>query len=354
MSTIVKDYLDKNVDFKTVKLELQKKIALYVKNNIDILIGDGFTKRIVFGNELRMDFINTFNVNTKEFSLEIKKSKDIYGENGNNLLNIFLLYTAHKLKDKERQSILEFMALIMYSSTYVKYFKYGVSNEAVMSYTIENAPMSMDIKKFGTLTGVLENTVKTYTLRFTSELNTLNDRNVNDMISSLRTRINDKIKNVCSLYNENLNKEVGGSFTDSESLDKEALQLTQSENLKFQQLIDRVTHSETENGVDLKLLKYANAIKYREVIESLTFNEVENTIKWIVEEYYLNIINPSFIRMQKEFILYSFTNRKRNRELIALIKDIGDRNGVTNKRDFETAYRKYFILKINSILIRQN
>lgn len=179
-----------------------ERINIYIGNNLPSLT-DGILDNIPkISEESRKYIEEPYMIGSDEFK-KITKTRAYF--NSKKLFSTLRFGLILSYINTNNKLFLLYLSVLLYSSYMVKYFRKGGFNRDIMKYTIDNADMRTDFKKYGSLLIVLNKKLETVENLFKNKLNKPTDDLVISILQSISTRMNDMIKNIATKYYENYN-----------------------------------------------------------------------------------------------------------------------------------------------------
>ena len=337
-------YFSDRVNFETIEKKVDTFIGEFITTNIESIAGDGFSKRITFGDIKKTELTEIYGINEREWKQYANSNPALrYGENAKNLLNNILLI--HYIKTKD-YNVIKFMAIKLFTSRYYKAFpKYMV--EGRMKAVLNGLSNKFFIKKHGSLDKALDALISTYLNTYSDRLKRATDDDIVYLINGLATRIDLSIKNIQRLY-YNYTGEDQVTMDSSSSV---TLQDLASNTQVFDNIIKGTSHDEMLHGLDITLLKRLDGMEYVPVFKKLISDNASNVsvvIKSIMNDYLKRNNKITVDKMYKEFLRDVITTRSRDPELVKNIDIIGKKIGLEEKdmKKFQDMVIKYYSVKI--------
>jgi len=312
------DYLDPIIKaaFKRKNMMLnpvKKEIELFADKNGNVLQTNIIGKQLLFNKSTEESILTAIGIDPKEL-LGIFKKSEYFKQFGNLQLKDQLLFSLplimlsreFYLEDKTAESQFFYFSAFYkpYATIVFKYFgKYEV-NEDQMRYTIENLSERYDIKKQGTLFGVLakmaESSYNNYIVG--SKDTKLTDREIHVIFTAgIYSRINSFVQSITSEYHNNKGKYLsfekstfeGTDDSEGEIFDREI----QSDAAVKNSMVKKAVSSINRKPIDESLIDVAakfgfigmgataGTYKY----SGMYNNILKNTITEIMERHYKDL-----------------------------------------------------------------
>lgn len=348
----ISDYILGRTDFSTTRTKKTAKfIQDFLKNNIDALMSDGFTKRIVFGNSKNQELLNIYGVDEKEWSIFASKHEVLqWSRNVSNLGNVLLLL--HYMNTGDYR-IIKFLSIKLFTSRYYKSFPKGI-DESRMRATLAKLSKKFFIKKHGSLDKSLDATIKTYLNTYHDRFKQPTDDNVIYLINAIATRIDMFIQNIASKFYENVTDKA---YHDQEILDRDSMRTTTNNTLIFESVVSTTISKDMLNGIDRKLVSQLKLDKYLDDLKVMHKRRklVEALIRGIIYDY-INAYPDADIKLAKSNIAKFTIQGRRNSDstkkvINSLVDSIEDNNtGVYKKGLYDGVLLYYTILLYTNIM----
>lgn len=231
-------------------------------------------------------------------------------------------YTIHNDK-KGLNNALIIYALSVYPSIFSKYFKYEVSNVAVMNYTIDNLSNKFIIKRTGNIFATLFYSINQSYEFLKKSITDGSDSEIIRFIQRIRNDQNSLIKKICDQYQKNFEKgnqlNIAKDVFDNNTVGDE----TQNNSTEVQTITERIILPLITNGVDLNRTTLAaklaqiNASDLRfylnKIISDRNSKDISDFIESILFLYlYLEAKNPNEINSSGFLVWASKLFRKTN------------------------------------------
>jgi hypothetical protein len=282
--TVVYDYLQPVIadSVKRINLTLnpiKREVNNFADKNANVLQTNIIGKQLLFNETTENAIRAALNVNLKEFKA-VLDSSPYYKQFGNFklkdqlLFSIPLILLSIELEKAGKTDLAMFIFTIAYYKPYAsvvyKYFgKYPV-NEDQMLYTIENLSERYDIKKYGTLQGVIEKkaelSFQTY-IKDTKKIE-ITDHDFHQTLfgSGIYDRLNKFVKEIMSEYQKNKGKYLpfetmsdiadGGEYSDKELSAIEVKSDAASKEVIYRKAVNSLS----KNPIDIRFIEIA--VKY--------------------------------------------------------------------------------------------
>lgn len=145
-----------------------------------------------------------------------------------------------------------YRCLDLYSYMHNKYAMHG-ANENVMAYTVANMSGAFGIKKYGSILGLLEDTVETLIKTYSDRIRRCSDDDIEYFCTATFTRLNIKMKKIFNQYYKNY--ESGAYLNmESESMDPNDFRITSSDSKIISTLVDKSYMDFINNTVHKEVL----------------------------------------------------------------------------------------------------
>jgi len=281
-STAIYDYLDpiikeKVKDKRTFQriLEVTKE---FMSKNDSKLSTSILGRQVIVNSKMENDFFDIFGVNRNEL-LEICKNSAYFKSYGKNLqlmdqfvVALPLIFAAleyDRIGEHEQSSLCYLMSFFKpYASRISVFFKYGV-NEEQMLYTVENLSERFDLKRLGTVLGVIKKIADGSFQNYIADIkktDKITDEKLHIIYQSgITSRINNSIGLIVKEYIKNTGKSL--SFADSakktidkddDSFDFEDADIQSDEDVKMS-VVNKTMTKITKDPVNEKLIAIATS-----------------------------------------------------------------------------------------------
>lgn len=322
--------VEQNLSNKKVTKQLLLDISKYFDRNSEIIYDIGISGKLLFlesdKNVIYRSCDLTPNVikNVLKKSSYIKSSWKILNEPLNTASVLMARYFTISKQDDLLKTFLTYYSFYFYSSLHHKYLKFE-PQENVMEYTINNLSNKYKIKQLGSLFAAIQNTVMTSHDNYKKQLINGEDGDYALYISSIKSRLNDFVKNITNEYMNNKKNERFLNF-DNDDYSEENFHIADNTSYAVRRLCDASTIKLMTYGVNIEIANLAAQMcqvsqnEIRNVITQLT-NEDSKDISMLCElilQLYLfdphnnirDIKSSSFIIKSAEIYTKSNTNDK--------------------------------------------
>lgn len=183
------------------------RINIYIGNNLSSLT-DGILDNIPkISEESRMYIEEPYRIDKEAYKQIVKTSGFSKSNKLFSTLRIGLILSYLNTRNKV---FLLYLSVLLYSSYMTKYFRNGGFNRDLMKFTIDNADLRTDFKRYGSLLIVLNKKLETVENLFKRKIDKYKDGKYPDdllvsILQSISTRMNDMIKNIANKYYANYN-----------------------------------------------------------------------------------------------------------------------------------------------------
>lgn len=250
--THVKDALYPVVEAALKKKEnvdiLTRQISNYIDRHNDIFFTLNFSLRLILTDQDKSVIFNICNISEKDVSSVIKGSADI--ANVEWVSNPFTVMMAMAIRyfslnkmQKEAELCNIYITSLYYTLMHVKSFPF-LPNKETMDYTLNKNPKltnSFIVKKEGTIFKLIRYTGMTSHEFYVKELiGDCTDKELNNYLSAIRTRIGSNMKNLAKYYYED-HKANNYLNKDSDSFEEENFHLTDNTTLAIAKLATKVS-----------------------------------------------------------------------------------------------------------------
>lgn len=235
-------------------------VKKYIDKNNDVLFDIGPIKRLLFL-ESDKDFIfDICNISSNEISKLIKDSPyiDKKWKISGNSFNMTCVLAIRELelakKHKEKEAIIIYLTLAMYSSVHFKFFPKGEPNANIMAYTINNLSNKYLLKQEGVLFKAIYKTAMKSHETYKDDLIKGEDGDLALYVNNLRIRLDNLIKNVAVLFYQN-HKEGNYLNREKDNYDEEEYHIADNSSFAINRIADAATMRFVSRGVDHALAK---------------------------------------------------------------------------------------------------
>jgi len=288
---------------------LMQEFTIFSDKNADILQTNIVGKQLLFNSDMQDKIFKIFALTKKEIDTAIKVSP-YFEKFGNFQLKDQLIFAIplllaagefYKMGKKKESEFLYMSAFYKpYASVVFRHFKYGV-NEDQMMYTIEHLTERFDIKKQGSILGVLEKMARS---SYDNYINDLAAPVVSDKVihviytAGIQSRISSFMKSIYNEYKKNKGKYLpfeSGTFegiddSEGETFDRDIKSDTAVKN----QMVKKSVSALLKNPIDESLIDIAAKYSFIDKTKSygtykysgLYTDILKNTVNEIVDNKY--------------------------------------------------------------------
>lgn len=359
------------------KTKYKSNLDKYMAANTEKYFGIGPNQRPIFSDVHMNDYMSLMGITSADIKKSIKESKHIGSNwtimnNPFNVANVLALRYFTIKNDKEYIKFTQWYLIVsMYPSLHFKYFKYN-TNEACMTYTINNISDKFKIRQFRNLWLTLCDTVYMAYDLHKDNIVKGDDTAYVKYIQDVHTRINSLLKNISRKYYENYELQ---NFveTEHESFDEDDYHEADSTTYDVSRLSGNVLNQLILHGIDMRLVEIAAKTAQVSVNETRTYlasivneshkDDMYSIIENILFLYLFNTDGePHSSRSvgTSEFMIYTLQVYKRSNTTnknIVEIKSILDKwineTDIPTKRtrtatilSFKKAFYTFFVLSI--------
>lgn len=372
---VILNNLEKPVEIafrdKHNNMQLMTAIKKYIDANNEVLYANSPLYRLYFSDEKDRKPVYILAGVDKKYIEELiikadvtKSSWKIVNDPFNIMMSLIIRqYTIDKEADLMKNALL-YLALSLYSSLHVKYFRY-LPNENIMSYTINNLSNKFLFKHYGVIVKALMHTALASHEKYKADLLKGSDIDIINYVMNLRTRLNNLMKNFTNEYRKN---QLSKKYLNTEKDNMEEDNYFESDNvsLMIARVTSQTTHKFYSSELNDKLIrvsaKYSDTspvtLKYAlESIKDKEKKKVGELIQAILQVYLIDGKNSFESISSTRFVaycvsIYSKSNTKDKN--ILLIKQLLDYFLVHNSNKYSETereatrinYRKAFYMYI--------
>ena len=185
-------------------------VAEYRNRNIDILSDSLILDYLIFerdGEDTKIVY-RTCGIDQRELSVKIKEAQKAVAldqlkgnDKSREFCTAMILMMSYYRKDKQKLLMCtRYYVYGIYHLVFKNFFKEFKPIRDVMQYTIDNLNNKYDLVKYHSLEKALDAKIETILQWAESRLEHLSDTDIFDMISAIRTRINDFVKKIANAY----------------------------------------------------------------------------------------------------------------------------------------------------------
>lgn len=269
---------------------LVKGISAYIDRNSHILFSLNLSTRLIIGEHDRTLVFDTLGISEKEIHDIINKSQFGKIEWVMRPFSVALLmcvrfFELHN-KHKETELCSIYLSFLYYTLMHAKIFVY-LPNKEIMDYTLHKNPNVTNnfiIKREGSVFGMIKHTVMTsHELYINSIVKPCTDKDVNDYLSSIRTRIGSNLKNIMQYFRED-HREGHFFNKDHESYEEESYQVTDSTSLAIAKLA---------NKTSLNIASFGFAKSHTDIVANMSIDTsafmLHNIMHNIIDQFRLDL-----------------------------------------------------------------
>jgi hypothetical protein len=295
---------------------LMRELSKFADKNSNILQTNIVGRQLLINDDMQDNILKIFGIDKKEITAAIKESP-YFSKFGNfqlmdqMIFSIPLILASGELYSQNKKKEAEMLYLSAfykpYASVVFRHFKYGV-NEDQMMYTIENLTERFDIKKQGSVIGVLEkmadSSFKNYLPTLTSDM--ISDKDIHVIYTAgIQSRISSFMKSIYNEYQKNKGKYL--PFEDStfegtdDSEGQDFARDIKSDAAVKDQMVKKAVSGLLKSPIDEELIEIA--AKYGFVDKTKSYGSykysglytdiLKNTVSEIVDNKYRQL--PDFI-----------------------------------------------------------
>ena len=327
-------------------------IGKYMDKNSDVLYDIGLASKLLFLESDKEIIYEVCNLDknlikkTLKESEYIKSSWRILNEPLNTASVLILRYLAENKLLKELQLFITFYACYFYTSLHHKYLPYG-ANENVIAFTINNLTNKYKIKELGSLYKALEAIVMKSHETYEKELLRGNDADLAKYVASLKTRLNDFVKNIKNEYTKNYKDKRFMNY-DSDDYSEDNYHIADNTSYAIERITQTTVIKLMTYGADMELisisakLSQVNENELRNVITQLTDDEadkIRRLTELILQLYLIDNKNTIQDIRSRKFLINSLEIYKKSNTVdkhVLEIKDILD----SWLKKYSDSYRK--------------
>lgn len=364
--------VEKSLQKKENVTKLKKAVERYLDRNHERLTTLGPTKSIVFLDDDRQVLYECVGLEPKQIKEVVKKSKYVdwlVKDHPFNTAAMLAIRYFKMTKNKEMNKLtLIYLTLSLYPTIHHKYFQYE-PNEKIMNYTINNLSNKYKIKKTGVLLTALVETAEGSDANYHDGLIRGLDKDLNDYVSGIRTRINMMIRKISNEFYANKEKELYINI-EHESMEEENYREAESNTYAVEKLTNGVVLKLIVNGPNMKFVNLAAKIckvsvsELRNYTTTMVTSDNKEEIQQIIESILFLYLFDDKNKLQEintdKFFMYCIDIYKKSNttdENIIRIKTILDswleRLGTYKKtqrlntiNDFRRALYMFFVISI--------
>ena len=341
---------EKNVPNKA----LMKFIQDYKAKNVDFFSSNGLTNCPTFGAEYKRQILGTLGLEEPEYLDFIKKSKNVDHtlKESTNSVYVGLLLSA-SMDKRLTKSYLEFLSFIMYSSKYVKYWKYG-SKQVVMDELFDNhLDNNSDIFKYKIIDKVLEEKTKTLMSHFGNDIHRCCDRDILLILNSISTRINLLLRSISEKYYK-LDKTDSVTFVEKSIMSEDEYITVNTNSNRLDNLMSKFKDEELKHGISLKVYNIVDKKhEYYTEMEQLYrahIVKVYNLLSAMIN-CFLSKRDNKIETFKAHFASDVYDNKIKSKQITDIHEDIARLLNIPNSKSaiFRTILERYIALRIRQI-----
>lgn len=343
---------EKNVPFK----QLIALIKDYYTKNVDFFSSNGLTNCPTFGHEYRNRFLGCMSLEEKGYSKYIKESKNIDHtfEVSSNPLFV-TLYFASVFDTKNRYEYMNFLAFIMYSSKFRKYFPHGTKQPVMDVLYNKHLDNNTFIYKYKLISKVLGMTVETMVEHFGTRFDRATDEDVLNILNSLSTRINELLKKISIKYYDLDDQYNVAMFIEKDVMDEDTMITANTDHNKLMTLMSLFKEEEMKYGVKIKVYSIVDK-------QHIFYNDMVNIYKTNLKDIYtllsemINVFirkrNQDMITFETHFAHDVFIGSVKSFEITNLHVTLAKSQNIpTSKQsDFREVVERYIALRVREII----
>lgn len=361
MSYDMKNYFINNTNVNPKNVPHKLLLALmfeYYKKYSEFFASPGLVDCPTFGQLYKDKTLASANMNENEYKKYLKDSKNIdhtFEVSTNPLHTIFFMAALND--PKVYKDHYEFLAFIMYSSKYRKYFKYGVKEPVMNKLYNEYLDNNSYIYKYKNIRKVLDVTIDTMLSDVGKKVFDGTDDDVLKILNSLSTRINLLVNKIAVKYYD-LSDSNQVMFEETNIMGEDTMILTSTDHNKLVGIMSDFKDEEIKYGFNMKLYQAADPTrKYMESFKSAYKNALGEIFKLMNE-----LIN-TFIKkrqahdlptMKKYFASDILSGSLKSSTITELHQKIAKLSGVSNSNavEFRKILEKYLALRMHVLMNR--
>ncbi len=361
MSKDLKTYFDSRTSVNSKNVPHHELIKLmkdyYTKYN-DFFASNGLVDCPTFGQLYKDKLMSVAKLIEDDYQKYIKESKNInhtFEVSTNPTYTTFFFAAAND--DKMLNSYYEFLAYIIYSSMYRKYFKYGVKKPVMDKLYNEYLDNNSYIYKYGNIRKVLSVTVDTHVKDSKPKMINASDDDVLKVLNSLSTRVNLLLKKIGNKYYE-LSDSNEVMFEESNIIGEDTMILTNTDHNKIVSILEDFKAEEIKYSFNIVIYKIADPkMVFFENMRSAYKHALGDIFK-LVTEYINTFIKKrnahDIYTVQKYFASDMLSGSIKSFEITSLHVKISRLAGVSNSKsgEFRKVIDKYIALRIRQIATR--
>ena len=359
MSYDLKNFMLKytNINEKAVPFKpLSGYITEYYKKNVEFFSSNGLVNCPTFGGEHRNRLLGVVSLDETEYKHYIKESKNVDHtfEVSSNPVFVSLFFAA-AFDRKLAHSYMNFIAFVMYSSKFKKYFPYG-TKEPVMD-VLYNKVLDNNsyIYKYKIISKVLEVTVDTMMADVGEKLFRCTDDDVLKILNSLSTRVNELLKKVSIKYYDLEKNDNTAMFIEKDVMDEDIMITVNTDHNKLVSMISLFREEELKYGVKVKVYSIVDKqheffIQMQQIYKT-NMGDVIKLLKEMVNTF-IKKRSHDMIAFEKHFAHDVFTGSVKSFEITNLHITIAKAAGITTSKAsaFRKILERYIALRIREII----
>lgn len=341
----IRQHLESYINFREKETPILEYIVDFVTTNSDVMGSDGYTKRLVFGEQRKMQMLSIYGFNMSIFN-DFKRTNAVLRKNFATVsdpLNLCLLTSYANSNSPKRRVFLDFLALKLYTSKIYRSFPNGVREER-MNYVLNHVLTRKSfVVKYKTLGAVIQKVVDTYLRHFGPKLDRLTDEDMLDLLNSISTRVGLMVRKVAREYYE----ADASVYKEKEIRDRDNMRMTTNESLKIDAATNSVIQGHIRGGVDYQVLKNSNSTQYKELFDDIIQQDhakVTIITKGIVTDCIRKGGYTTVSEISGNIIVSGAKNRKPS--YAKELQYLEEKHKIKNKKEFERAFVRYLSLKL--------
>lgn len=359
MSFDLKNYFIKNTNINEKAVPYKPLLSFiedYYKKNVDFFSSNGLTNCPTFGGENRNRILGTASLDESDYKEYIKVSKNVDHtfEVSSNPVFVALFFAA-AFDKKHTASYMNFLAFIMYSSKFQKYFRYG-TKEPVMD-VLYNKVLDNNtyIYKYKIISKVLEVTVDTMLKDVHQKLYRATDDDVLKILNSLSTRVNELLKKISIKYYDLEKNDNTAMFIEKDTMDEDTMITTNTDHNKLMSLISLFREEELKYGVKVRVYsivdKKHDYFPQMQNIYRSNFGDVISLLKEMINTF-IKKRSQDMLTFEKHFAHDVFIGSVKSFEITNLHITLAKAAGIStsNQGHFRQIVERYIALRVREII----
>jgi len=370
---------------KETSRDIINHIVSYIDRNHDVLFNSGLYQLYWNTGDCKDTQIlfDSLGYTSDEIADAIKEtgvnnsSWKVYNKPHNWAFVCILKYFHDNEDDKSLNIVLLDLSFSMYATLFYKYFRFP-PNKNIMTYTVNNLSNRYDLKKIGTLIGVLQKIAQGSHEKYREYLENkeFSDRHIVEYVMNLNTRINNFVKEIKREYEKNKSE---GSYLNYQEDDYSEENYHENDNQSYNVerltnkvvnkiLTSTVNHSICEVSAKLTNVSVSEIKSSIDKIIDKENSEIHDFISCFLQQYLVVEKHPIETISSKNYLTYInqiYTKSNTKEETVIRMKELLDKwLNETSERYKQTErlatlnnYRKaiyfYFTLSVQSVLTNQ-